>query len=51
MNSRYLFFSTGALILLLLLGLYPPMSFANQTGQDLLIFYSNDVKGETEACG
>lgn len=36
----------GLAILLLLLCVQPA-----QSGQDFLLFYSNDVHGETEPCG
>ena len=37
-------------LILVLLCLAQPV-YAAKPGQDLLLFYSNDVHGETEACG
>ena len=39
-----------ALIIAIILSLAQPITAA-QSGQELLLFYSNDVHGETEPCG
>jgi hypothetical protein len=38
-------------VLLTVFMLLPSLLTANTSGQDILLLYSNDVKGETAPCG